>query len=638
MVIRGKIMVMRKNSLSKTLVLMLIGLIVFGPAPRSFAQQQDANEPEDLFEMSLEELMEVPVVFASSKRLQPITEAASSVEIITAEDIKQSGAINIADVLRDVAGIQVKEPSVSSHAIGVRGFADAQHVLITLDGSSAYLHHVNHTYLNLIPVSLEEIERIEIVKGPGGVFYGGSAFSGVINIVTKTPKQLDGTQVTTVGGSQDTLRSSFLHGRSLKNWDYSVAAGYFKSDYTSPPRDYFMHEDTRTNYGAGRVVYNFGDKSSITADFRQRYSDDAISRHCTNVRNTYFTLRYDEPDFWVRCFYNKQFKNAVNRLLSVDDTNYELEVMRIFKWGKNITSIGGFAKKVDFIVKNNTGDKHQSDIEDYAIKAENEYHATDHFIFTLGGRAEYFSEVDLVGLGRGSIIYKPTEDQRLAATIASGYYLPSLAQLYGWGGILPFQFNPSLNEEKITSYELSYYGPLTKKIKLKSAIFYNEYRGLISNDFSAALTNSADAHQYGLELGFNYVLTNWLTGFANYTYQNIDRSDLGSLEVDPKNMVNFGFHAKSGKWLSGLTFHYVDKFYEIYDAANPALGRLSAAQKVDPYITVDARIAYKPKDNLEFALTAFNLFNDRHYESNPVGWIGADKVDRRIMASVTYRF
>ncbi|MFQ6034730.1 MAG: TonB-dependent receptor plug domain-containing protein [Sedimentisphaerales bacterium] len=612
--------------------------ILLSVGAQVLADQQDPNKQDDFFEMSLEELMEVPVVFASSKRLQPITEAASSVEIITAEDIRQSGALNIADVLRNVAGVQVREPSVSSHAVGVRGFADAQHVLITLDGSSAYLHHVNHTYLNLIPVSLEEIERIEIVKGPGGVFYGGSAFSGVINIVTKTPKQLKGAQVTMVSGNHDTWRSSLLHGGSLKNWDYSVTAGYFKSNYTSSPRDYFMHEDTRTNYGAGRVIYHFDDESSITADFRQRYSDDAISRHCTNVRNTYFTLRYDRPNFWVRGFYNKQFKNAVQRLLSVDDHNYELEVMRIFKWGKNITSIGGFAKKVHFIVKNNTGSKHTSDIEDYAIKAENEYHATDRLIFTLGGRVEYFSRVDLVGLGRGSIIYKPRKNDRIAATIASGYYLPSLAQLYGWGNILSNKFNPSLNEEKITSYELAYYGQVTKRIKLKSSIFYNEYRGLIPNDFTITPRNAVNGHQHGLELGFDFLFTDWLTGFANYTYQRIHRSDLGSLEVDPKNMVNFGFHAKSGKWSSGLTFHYVDKFYEIYDAANPALGRLSSPQKVDPYITLDARIAYKLKDNLEFALTAFNLFNDKHYESNPVGWIGADKVDRRIMASVTYKF
>jgi len=607
------------------------------------AQRQDANKPADFFEMSIEELMEVPIVFASSKRLQPITEAASSVEIITAEDIRESGALTIADVLRNVAGVQIRQTSVSSHAVGVRGFADAQHVLITLNGNSAYLHHVNHTYLDLIPVALEEIERIEIVKGPGGVFYGGSAFSGVINIVTKTPEQLKGTQVTMVSGNYDTWRGSLLHGESYEDWDYSVGTDFFESDYMSSPRQLapgaFMNKDTLTGYGAGTVVYHLDDESSISADFRQRYTDDDITRHCTNVRNTYVTLRYDQPNFWIRGFYNKQFKNALKKYLSVDDENYELEIMRIFKWGKNITSIGGFAKRVNFKVQNNLGDKHKSDIEDQAIKFENEHHFSDKLILTIGGRAEHFSEVDWVSLGRGSIIYKPREDERIAFTIARGYYLPSLAQLYGWGAILPFAYEPSLKEEKITSYELAYYGPVTKAIKLKAAGFYNDYRDLIPNDFTTALENSVDGYQHGVELGLDFVLADWLTGFANYTYQKIHRDDTGDMEVDPKNMVNFGLRAKKDKWSSSLTLHYVDKYYEIYDVANPALGRLAAPQKVNSYTTVDGRIAYRPQENLEFALTAFNLFKDEHYETNPTdGWINGDKVGRRIMASVSYKF
>ncbi len=611
------------------LVLAIFAMLVVGVASDALAQQE-ADE-ELLF-------MEIPVVFASSKRLQPITEAASNIEIITAEDIKQSGATSIADVLRNVTGIQIRETSVSSHAIGVRGFADAQHVLITLDGSSAYLHHVNHTYVDLIPVALEEIERIEIVKGPGGVFYGGSAFSGVINIVTKTPEQLEGAQVNLVGGNWNTVRGDVLYGGRYKNWDYSIGVGHLKSDYMSPPRDFFMHEDSRTNYVSGRVVYHLGDESSISADIRHRYSDDAITRHCTNVKNTYFTLRYDRPNFWMRLFYNKQFKNAVEELISVNDANHEVEVMRIFKWGKNITSIGGFGKMVDFTVKNNVGDRHDSDIEDYAIKAENEYHATDQLILTLGGRVEYFSELDFVGLGRGSIIYKPAERQRLALTIANGYYLPSLAQLYGWGNIFPFTFNPSLNEERIISYELAYYGHPAKRIKLNSAIFYNDYRGLIPNDLSITPRNEVNGHKHGVELGLDFLCANWLTSFVNYTYQRIHRSDFGNLEIDPKNMCNIGLHTKFAKWSSNLTFHYVDKFYEMLDAANPALGLLPAPQKVASYTTVDARIAYVPMDNFEFGVATSNLLNDIHYESNPIGWVGADKVDRRITASVSCKF
>ncbi|MCJ7729809.1 MAG: TonB-dependent receptor [Sedimentisphaerales bacterium] len=616
--------------------------VLFGLETPASAEQQVPNSKEDLLKMSIEELMKVPIAFASSKRAQPITEAASSVEVVTAEDIRQSGAINLADVLRNVVGVQVRETSVNSHAIGVRGFADGQHVLITLDGSSMYLHCMNYIYPDLIPVTLEEIERIEIVKGPGGVFYGGSAFSGVINIVTKTPRQLEGTQINTGGGSWDTARGNILHGESWKNWDYSFGAGFLESDYMSPPRAAFMNEDTLISQGFGKIVHYLDDESSVSADFRELYADDAISRHCENARNICLTLRYDRPDFWIRGFYNEQSKNVFQGAFRGETTNYELETMRIFKWGKNITSIGGFAKTVNLIFKGNAaGTKSDNSIEDYAVNAENQYHATDNLILTLAGRVEHFSEINWLGLGRGSIIYKLTDKDRLAATIANGYSLPSVVQLYGLGDVMPwYPFNPSLKEDKITSYELSYYGQLAKNIKLRSAVFYNDYEGLVPYDMSITPENSVDARQYGVELGLDCLLTEWLTGFANYTYQTIDRTDIGNLEVDPRNMVNFGFRAKSGKWSSSLTFHYVDAFYEIYDAANPpVLGRLATPQKVDHYITVDARLAYKAGDNLEFALSAINLFNNEHYETNQTGGtINGDKVRRRVLAGVSYKF
>ena len=615
-----------------TLILGLISFLIFTISLELWTQESAQKGKEDIL------FMEIPVVFASSKRLQPITETASSVEIVTAEEIKQSGAISIADVLRNVAGVQIREASVSSHAIGVRGFADAQHVLITLDGSSAYLHHVNHTYVDFIPVSLEEIERIEIIKGPGAVFYGGSAFSGIINIVTKTTREIDGTHVNLAGGNWDTMRGNVIHGGSYNNLEYSLSVGHLGAKYMSPPRDFFMNTHSRMSYGAGRLTYRLDEQSSVSAEIRHSYTDDGISRHCTNIKNTYVTLRYDQPNFWVRAFYNKQFKNAVSKTVSVDDDNYELEIMRIFKWGKNIVSIGGFAKRVNFACRNVAGDQNKSHILNYALKAENEYHATDQFILTLGGRIEYYSEVELVGLGRGSIIYKPAENQRFRLTFSTGYYLPSLAQLYGWGDIFPFEFNPSLKEEKITSYELAYYGRLSKRIKLNTAIFYNDYKGLIHNDLSMTPTNDVDAYQRGLEFGFDFLFTDWLSGFANYTYQSIRRSDFVGFEVDPQNMFNIGLQAKFAKWSSNLAFHHVDGYYEIYEVANPALGLLETPQRVDPYATVDVRIAYRSTDRFEVALAASNLLRNIHYETNPTGWIGADKVGRRISVSMSYKF
>ncbi len=204
--------------------------------------------------------------------------------------------------------------------------------------------------------------------------------------------------------------------------------------------------------------------------------------------------------------------------------------------------MGGFARKVDFICES-ADERFTSNIEDYAIKAENEYHATDQFIFTIGGRIKYFSELEFIGSGRGCIIYKPTEEQRLSLTIGNGYYLPSLSQLYGWGDVMPFKFNTSLREEKITSYELAYYGRLSRRIKSNAAIFYNDYRDLIGYDPSGNLINAVDAYQHGLELSADFFFTNWLTGFLNYTYQTINRADFANLELDPNSMINLGLRA-----------------------------------------------------------------------------------------------
>jgi len=191
------------------------------------------------------------------------------------------------------------------------------------------------------------------------------------------------------------------------------------------------------------------------------------------------------------------------------------------------------------------GDDEDHDIKDYALNLEDEYHINDQLILTLGARGEYHSKVDYLGLGRGSIIYKPSQKQAIRFTIASGYYIPSLFQNTNEGEAYPFALgNSSLEEEKILSYELSYYHKFSKRLSLNTSVFYNDYRDLIDNTQSGPMENVADAHQYGGEVEFDFTVTDWLTGFANYAYQTIDRDDFGHLNVDPEHKVNCGLRAK----------------------------------------------------------------------------------------------
>jgi iron complex outermembrane receptor protein len=632
------------------LVVVVVFMLLSGINSQLFAQEQESKSPEYLFEMSIEELMEVPIVIASSKREQPLTEAASSVRVVTSEDIKLSGATNLGDVLRSVAGIDVREAHAGQHVIGIRGFCDTAHVLVTIDGNNVFMYHANHIFLDWAPIDLEEIDRIEIIKGPGAVFYGGSAFSGVINIITKTPRQLEGTQINMVGGNWHTMRGNIIHAGSYRDMDYSLSAGYRQAEeWEKPDRDE-EREKYFVKHFAGKAVYHIDEVSSFSLSSRYSDADNVISRVC-NPETTFISLRYDRPDFLIRLFYNNHEKTFWDDTFGVTDSNYELELLRTVRWGKNITSFGGYAKRTSWEVETlkyvsediTAGNQEEHTVKDYALNLENEYHVNDRLILTLGVRGEHYTHLDYLGLGRGSIIYKPAEDQTIRFTIASGYFIPSLFQHTNEGTAYPYALgNSSLEEEKITSYELSYYNRLNSRLKLNMSLFYNEYRDLIDNTQSGPMENIADAHQYGGELELDFILADWLTGFANYAYQTIDRDDFGKLEVDPEHKVNCGLRAKYAKWSANVIFHYVDSYYEMYLTSNPVFGRTSDPVKVDSYTTVDARIAYNINNDLEVALAASNLFNDRHYESNPpddpANYHTGDPVGRRITAGVSYKF
>ena len=632
---------MFRNKLLFHLLILFVVFLLSNAAGRAGAFEEIGSEEELMF-------LEIPVVTASSKREQPVTEAASSVKIITAEDIRMSGATNLGDVLRSVAGIDVRESESGQHVIGIRGFADTAHVLVTIDGNNVFMYHANHIFLDWAPIDLEEIGRVEIIKGPGGVFYGGSSFSGVINIVTKTPKEIDGTQINAYVGNLDTKRLNIIHGGTYKNLEYSLSAGRRRAREWEKPKLPQEKNHHSVNHFSGTAILHPDDISSLTSSYRYSKAENVISSVCY-PETTFISLRYDRPDFWVRMFYNNHEKTFWDDTFEVKDTNCEVEIFRSFRWGANITSIGGYAKKTDWEVRARKGDlqgnKEDHGVKSYALNIENEFRLNEQFILTLGGRLEHYSMLDYLGLGRGSIIYNPSQRQSLRFTISSGYFIPSLFQHTNHGEAYPFAVgNSSLNEEKIITFELAYFNQITDRLKLNAATFYNEYSDLIDNTQSGPMENTADASQYGGELELDFLFTNELTGFVNYSYQKIRRDDFIGLEMDPEHKVNCGLRFKSEKWSLSSAFHYVDTYYELYLTSNPVFGRVGTKPaRVDAYTTFEARVGYNISDNIELSVAAYNMFNDKHYESNPPNnepgnWHTGDKIGRRFIFGASWRF
>lgn len=202
-------------------------MIVSGASSRLLARPQDANEPDDYFDMSIEELMEVEVISAS-RQTQTIGELSVPVSVITAEDIHYSGLTRLGEILQFKPGVDMFKLNRYWDVVGVRGLHDvfSDRVQTLIDGRLADNSVFGGPLLFTFPVLPEDIERIEIVRGPGGAAWGANAFTGVINIITKKPEDVLGVStfstITEFGDTFTHLRWASTEGQ----WAWRVSAGY----------------------------------------------------------------------------------------------------------------------------------------------------------------------------------------------------------------------------------------------------------------------------------------------------------------------------------------------------------------------------------------------------------------------------
>jgi len=173
-----------------------------------------ADTKKDIFNMGLEQLMNIEIVTASRKS-QSLLKTAAAVHIITQEDIRRSGATSLPEVLRGVPGLQIAQIDANNWAISIRGLNDrfSNNLLVMIDGRSIYNPLFGGVYWNMHETLLEDIERIEVVRGPGGTLWGANAVNGVINIITKNAKDTQGAQFTLLGGSQEGIFSARYGGK-----------------------------------------------------------------------------------------------------------------------------------------------------------------------------------------------------------------------------------------------------------------------------------------------------------------------------------------------------------------------------------------------------------------------------------------
>src|SRR6202023_967713 len=170
----------------------------------------------DLSQYSLEDLMNVQVT-SVSKREQKLSKAGAAIYVINQEDIRRSGAVNIPDLLRMVPGVHVAQINAHTWAISIRGFTDkyGDKVLVMIDGRSVYTPLSSGVNWDQQDVPLEDIDRIEVIRGPGGTVWGANAVNGVINIITKNAKTTQGGLASVGGGSHESAQGLLQYGGTI---------------------------------------------------------------------------------------------------------------------------------------------------------------------------------------------------------------------------------------------------------------------------------------------------------------------------------------------------------------------------------------------------------------------------------------
>src|SRR3982074_1213714 len=257
----------QRISLSRLMAVnfLAFALSLVAPLQKSWASVTETND-DDLKQLSLEQLANVEVTI-TSKEPVTIARAPAAIYVLTSEDIRRSGATSIPEALRLVPGVEVARIDSNKWSLGVRGFAGrlSRSVLVLIDGRSVYTPLFAGVYWEVQDTLLEDVDRIEVIRGPGGTIWGANAVNGVINIVTKNSKDTHGMLVSVGGGNVDQGFVNFRigSGNKDKNFNYRIYGKGFTrgSEFHSDGREF---DDWRIGQGGFRTDWNLRQRDTLT--------------------------------------------------------------------------------------------------------------------------------------------------------------------------------------------------------------------------------------------------------------------------------------------------------------------------------------------------------------------------------------
>jgi iron complex outermembrane receptor protein len=646
------------------------------------AARADQLPEGPLKELGLEALGNVEVT-SVSKEPEAVRLTPAAIYVITQEDIRRSGATTLPEVLRLAPGLDVARIDSDHWSVGVRGFGDqfSKAVLVLIDGRSVYTPLFAGVFWAAQDVQFEDIDRVEVIRGPGGTIWGANAVNGVVNVITKNTQLTHGGLASAGGGTVDRAVGTFrFGGRTPKNLDYRLYAKGF-SRGPSAHADGVDYDDWRMAQSGGRVDWR-GQRDTVMIQGSVFDGKDGQMVARTSLSPPAQTIDYaaldvsggnlvaqwrrdyaDRSDVQVLAYYDRTYflDPNIGETRNTFDVDFIHHVAATSRhdliWG-----IGARHSESDIIQTVPTFDlaPHEQPYNIYSAFVQDEVPIVRQKLWlTVGSKFERNSYTGLevqptarilwTGGGRHSFWAAATRAVRTPSRLEEDVQVTQFARFLPSGipAFIRLTGNREFESERLVGSEAGYRSAVLPQLYVDVSVFYNHFDSLQSYGpqtqtvegaptrlvVSIPYGNGVQGESEGIEIAPDWKPTRWLQLKAFYSYLRIDVRNKPN-DTDPGNFV-LSYEGSSPRhqlvvrpsvtwsrgWELDSTWRYV--------SALPA-------RQVGAYATADVRLGWHVDRHFEWSLAAQNLLDDKHLEFSlslgpPVA------VKRTVYTSITWR-
>ncbi len=622
-------------------------------------QGWSADTGKDLTTMSLEDLMLIEVT-SVSKKAERLSDAPAAIFVITREDIRRSGVTNIPDVLRMVPGVEVARIDSNKWAISARGFQTrfADKLLVLIDGRSVYSNLYSGVWWDVQDTMIEDIERIEVIRGPGATLWGANAVNGVINIITCHASETQGRLVTVGGGTHERGFAGVRHGLKVGEETYlRLYAKYFERGETRTQSGPEANDSWNAFHTGFRLDRTASDDNTFTLQ------GDAYREHANGVDDVWtltppYTIRLQEytrvggsnilgrwthvltatSQLSLQGYYDHTERH--DSFLHEDTDTMDLNLQHRFQWfGRNDIVWGiGYRMTQDAVSESEYFILTPSTRRDQLFSGflQNEFTLIpERLRWIIGTKLEHNDYTGFEFQPSTRLSWTITPHQSAWAAISRAVRTPSRIEhgletnYYVFAPVSPAIYptvvtaygNANFKSEEVIAYEGGYRLQPTRRFNIDISCYFNDYDHIRNSYvgtpfflgtpvphavFPIILDSSLSAKIYGTEVAVGWKPIDRWQIKASYTYAEIREAATTYLTTYG---INFGIprHQVSLRSLVNLP-HSIE-----VDAWLRYVGGFQG-EPVDAYTTMDLRIGWRPISSLEFSLVGQNLLQESHPE------------------------